>query len=305
MPTRPGKVATLMVIYNHIPDVPTLETAIRHSDELVLIDNGSRPEVRSQLVEFQSRFPERCRVILNEKNLGLSQGYNRAIEQLATEGFYWLYFLDHDARFDDRFYTETRAAWDTLESRGVKVGVVVPMVTDDPKYLGNRAGFRREFSFLQNTMTSGILTNMDVFTTLKGFDERLFVEVVDLDFTSRAGLAGYKVCLLHRVLIVQTFGERPEGARDAIRLAEFLLRMRSFVRIGIGNSNMLRTRLSSFPPARLQRLYASLRWIWQGEYPWRHQARVTYVLDRIEELYIRWFVVEPHIAKHARKGART
>jgi len=279
-----------MVVYNHLPDFAALETAIRHCDSLWLIDNASRPEVREELERFRSRFPERCTLILNDTNLGLSKAYNRAVERLTREGFHWLYFLDHDACFGDDFFTETRAAWSRLESRGEKVGVVVPIVTDDPRYLGSSAGFRRQFSFLQNTMTSGILTNVDVFAALGGFDERLFVEVVDFDFTSRANRAGYRVCLLNRVLIVQQFGDTPHGSSDAIRFAESLLRIRSFVRVGIGNSNMLRTRLSSFPPARLARLYGALRWIVDQGYPWRHQARVTYVLDRVEELYIRWFV---------------
>jgi len=289
MDAHPSRVATLMVVYNHLPDFTALEAALRHSDSLVLIDNASASEVREELERFRSRFPEKCALILNDTNLGLSKAYNSAVERLTRDGFHWLYLLDHDACFADDFFTATRDAWTRLESQGENVGVVVPIVTDDPRYLGSSAGFRRQFSFLQTTMTSGILTNVDVFAKLGGFDERLFVEAADLDFTSRANRAGYRVCLLNRVLIVQQFGETPHGSRDAIRLAESLLRIRSFVRVGIGNSNMLRTHLSSFPPTRLARLYAALRWIVDQGYPWRHQARVTYVLDRVEELYIRWF----------------
>ncbi len=276
-----------MVVYNHVPDRASLEAAVHHSDGLVLIDNGSSQEVRDALVRFRSDFPDRVRLRFHDENLGLSRAYNQAIRELVTDGYYWFYLLDHDARFGGEFFTQTRAAWSLLESSGVRVGVVVPIVTDDPRYLGGRAGFRRSFSFLQNTMTSGILTNADVFGAVGGFEERLFVEVVDFDFTSRAHRLGYRNCLVNRVLIVQEFGEPVPGRSQAVRVAEFLLRMRGFARVGIGNSNMLRTHLAHYPPGRLRRLYASLRWIVAQGHPWRAQARFTIVLDRLEEWYIR------------------
>lgn len=290
MGTTPSKAGTFVAVYNHVPDLRSLEVALQCTEKLVLIDNGSRADVVAELRKFQARFPDRCQLVESDQNLGLSKAFNRAVARLRAEGIHWLYFLDHDASFTERFFLETRTTWASLEAQGERVGVVVPIVTDDPSLLDERLGFHRSYSFLQSTMTSGILTNVEVFYALGGFDERLFVEAVDLDFTSRVNAAGYRVCLVNRVLIVQQFGLPPDDNRFPTRAANFLMRLRSFVRVGIGNSNMLRTRLFSYPPARQQRLYAALRWIISERYPWRNQARLTYVLDKLEEFYGRHFV---------------
>ena len=279
-----------MVVYNHLPDVPSLEAALAAVDRLVLVDNHSSPEVREALEAFAHRFPQKCRLVALTENAGLSRAYNAVVRDLRAEGIHWLHFFDHDATFTERYFRETHRVWQQLLARGLPVGVVVPIVTDDPTYQHRRLGFRREWSRLQSTMTSGILTNVGVFSGLGGFDERLFVDAVDLDFTSRANRAGAGVFLVNRVLIVQQFGAPPDDERLPTRIANFLMRLRSFVRVGIGNSNMLRTRLFTYPPARQQRLYAALRWIISERYPWRNQARLTYVLDKIEELYGRHFV---------------
>ena len=279
-----------MVVFNHVPDFPSLEIAIRNTGRVVLIDNGSGVAVRSQLATFCQGFPDRCVLIENGRNLGLAAAFNRVVRGLMAEGFDGFYFLDHDAILLEDFFSETRRLWSALEAQGQNVGVVVPIVTDESAYIGGRMGFRSPHSYLQSTMTSGILTHARVFSALGGFDERLFVDAVDLDFTERANRAGFRVCRVNRVLIQQQFGYTPQDARGAARVGDLAMKIRSLVRVGIGNSNMFRTRLLVYPPRRRRDLYAALRWIISEGYPWRNLARLTYMLGRAEEFYVRHFV---------------
>ena len=283
--------AVCMVVYDHRPDTTSLEVALRHARLLVLIDNGSRPEIREALGDFAAKFPGRVLVWENETNLGLSQAYNRAVRGLKHLGIEWVYFLDHDATFGDGFFEETRNAWTRLERNGLRVGIVVPIATDDPRLAGRTLGFRRSISDLRTTMTSGIFTRLDVFESVGGFDERLFVEAADLDFTSRVAHAGYRVCMVNRVLIVQQFGLSADPVLTPVRIGDRLIRFRSLVRVGIGNSNEYRTRLFYYPTHRHAGHLRTLRWIIRQGYPWKNLVRLSYYLTVLEHLYVTEFAL--------------
>jgi GT2 family glycosyltransferase len=288
-PLARGKTAVLMAVYNHRPDVPSLEVAVAHSDLLLLIDNGSDSEVRASLHQFADRHPGHARVLENGANLGLSKAYNLALADLKKQGVYWVYFLDHDATFGPAFFEETRAAWENLERNGSRMGVVVPLATDDPDVKDTSLGLRRRYSDLRSTITSGILTNLDVFESVHGFDERLFVEAADLDYTSRVAQTGRRVCMINRVLIVQEFGLSPDPQLASVRLGDRLIRLRSLVRVAIGNSNMYRTKLFYYPDPRHAAHLVTLRWIIRQKYPWANLVRLAYYLTVLEHLYVAKF----------------
>ena len=290
-----------MAVYNHRPDVASLEVAVRHADRLLLIDNGSAPDVRGALREFAARFPERVSVLENEANLGLSRAYNQAIGRLRSEGIRWLYFLDHDATFGPGLFEESRRLWSDLERDGQRVGVVVPLATDDPALRDTDLGLRHRYSEVRSTITSGILTRLDVLDAVGGFDERLFVEAADLDYTSRVAQRGYRVVTLHRVLLVQDFGLSPDPKLGAVRFGDRLIRFRSLVRVGIGNSNMYRTKLFYYPEARHAAHVRTLRWIIDQKYPWKNLVRLALYLTILEHLYVEQFAQAP--ARRARPFA--
>lgn len=288
-----GKTAVLMVVYNHRPDVPSLEVAVANSDRVILVDNGSRPEIVQALRDFAGRFPDQVEVVENGANLGLSKAYNGVIGPLGAEGFDWLYFLDHDATFGAALFAESKRTWSVLEAAGDRVGVVVPIATDDPRLAGTNLGLRTPISELRSTITSGILTRFEVFRSVGGFDERLFTEAADLDFTSRVGQTGRRIVMLKRVLLVQQFGLSPDPHLGSVRLGDRLIRFRSLIRVGIGNSNMYRTKLFYYPERRHEAHLRTLRWIVDQGYPWKNLVRLAYWLTVLEHLYVARFAGSP------------
>jgi hypothetical protein len=283
-----------MLVYNHIPSFAALESSLGHVDYVVLIDNASRPDVRAALRQFCSRYPTQCILIQNESNLGISKAYNQAVARLVSQGIYWVYFADHDAYFEEPFFIETRKAWRTLEGRGVAVGMVVPIVTDDPALFNTTLGFRRPYSSVASAITSGILTNVDVFAKLGGFDETFFVEAADFDLTNRVRHAGYRICLVNRALILQQFEQTPDPDLTSARIAAPFVRFRSLVRVGIGNANIFRTSLSYYSEARRADLYGNLGSLVQRGGSLRTHALLVYALDKLEEVYVTRFARPAH-----------
>jgi GT2 family glycosyltransferase len=253
--------ALLMLVFNHPPDTESLTRALKQVDLVVLIDNNSRPNVRAVLREFAQSNPVRCILIENETNLGISRAYNRAVDVVRDRGMKWVYFLDHDAVFDESLVVETRALWDQLVTSGKSPGLVVPIVTDDPSCLGTNLGIREQFSSVRSAITSGMLTTVDILSTLDGFDERMFCEQVDLELSMRMQANHLEVIRLNRVLILQKFEEKP---RMAGRLSRFMNRavgIRSRVRIAMGNANIYRTTSSVYSKERQKDLDWSIGYV--------------------------------------------
>jgi glycosyltransferase involved in cell wall biosynthesis len=253
--------ALLMLVYNHAPDSASLERALNVVDYLVLIDNHSRPEVRAGLREFAGAHPAKTLLVENEVNLGISRAYNRAVELIRPKDVQWVYFLDHDAIFDEGLIVETRALWDELVAAGRSPGVVVPIVTDDPSCVGTNMGIRERWSPVRSVITSGMLTTVDVLSALNGFDEHMFCEQVDLELSMRMRAHQLDVVRLNRVLILQKFEEKPRMGGKLSRFMNRLVGFRSRVRIAMDNANIYRTTSSVYSKERQKDLDWSIEYI--------------------------------------------
>lgn len=286
-----GKSALLMAVYNHTPPETTLRAAMAEVDFVYFINNGSDAAVAKRLEELAAVSESRVFVIQPAVNLGVSRAYNLAVDEASKLSVEWIFFLDHDASCDATFFEETRHAWLDHSAQGVRVGLVAPIVADDGKLMNRSLGLRRRISLINSAVTSGILTTVEVFQSVGGFDERLFVEGADYELTSRIRRLGWALCRVNKVLIVQDFASPILSRNGAARIGEGLNKIRSFVRVSIGNANFYRKRLSLHNPRRWAELlnnWESLRRT--GAH--RGSLSIPYYLNKLEYLYIQKFCLK-------------
>lgn len=276
-----------MLVYNHVPDFRSVEKVLPYVDRFYFIDNNSGESVRSELKTFCNAHSP-CSVLLeNDANLGISKAYNQAIALAMQQGAYWVHLLDHDATFDASLITRCRETWKQHAAHGVKLGMVVPIVADDPALLHRKVGIRRNDTFIDSAITSGIMTNVDVFEEIGRFNEQLFVEAADFELSKRACQKGLKVCMVCEVLICQQFEKTPNMEKTSVKIGNIMMEIRSMVRVGIGNANIYRTRLSYYTSRRRIDLYRNLRSIIKESPNMRSMALVILILDRVEEIYLK------------------
>lgn len=202
--------ALVMVVYNHLPSFESLTLALNSVDYVLLMDNGSSPSIVEAMESFASSWDGRCIVVTNGSNLGISRAYNRAFQILRDIGVYWIFMADHDALFSTEYFRRSRQVW-SMASENCNPGVVVPIVADDPGIMGSALGLAKPYSMVSSTITSGIMTNMDVIDRVNGFDERFFVEAADIDFTIRIRKSGKDLVRINQVLLAQGFGSTDGG----------------------------------------------------------------------------------------------
>ncbi|MHB1440736.1 MAG: glycosyltransferase family protein [Cuniculiplasma sp.] len=200
------KSALIMVTYNEVPKFDCLRLSLKYVDYVFIIDNNSRFEVVESIRDFVSHHSDKIFLQVNLENLGLSIPINSTVRSFREKNIFWFYVIDQDAIFDARFFEESLRALRYCLLCEINLGIVVPIVGDKIVLLGENLNIKKKYSFIRSAITSGIMTNVNIFESVGGFDESLFVYGTDIDFTIRVHKSGHKICRINKVLIVQQYG---------------------------------------------------------------------------------------------------
>ena len=196
-----------MVTFNKIPNSNFLSSALEYVDYIMIEDNASNNDVVNFLLRFRTRNLEKIILRLNQQNKGLSVPFNEMVAELRGRGVHWFFFFDSDALVDINYFTDALSAWENLTKRGENVGIVTSIVADTYSLLGENLGYKQKYSRICSAITSGLLTNIEVFDRVGGFNSNFFVYGADIDFTLKVRLSGFKIFRLNKVYITQTYGD--------------------------------------------------------------------------------------------------
>lgn len=173
-----------IVTYNPDPDdlsksVPTL---VRQLDRVVIVDNGSDnlPSIRDVLKPYPQVL-----LIENQRNEGIAKALNQIFSWGRSHEYPWILTLDDDSEIPP---TMMRGYEDYLDRCDRNVGIVCPLLKN------RRDGtiFHSKRS-VDECITSGSLTRVAAWEAVGGFDEWLFIDGVDFDFSRRMVRAGYEI----------------------------------------------------------------------------------------------------------------
>lgn len=200
-------VAGVVVTYNPGPYLAGHLRALREQiAQVVVVDNGSADleAVRSACAQAG------CRLVRNERNLGIAAALNQGAAAALEAGADWLAMFDQDS-------LPPAGAVDALlqvvrqHPRGDRIGVVAMTHSDrgtgrpyhaPSDVLEETAQWR----VLRSTITSGSLARCEVLRQLGGFEERLFIDVVDHEFCLRIRRHGWLVVEAPQVVMSHSLG---------------------------------------------------------------------------------------------------
>jgi GT2 family glycosyltransferase len=173
--------------------VESLRDGTRSDHEIIIVDNGSQPEVKEAVTRLADRF------LLNPENLGFARGMNQGLELVASPH---VVFANNDTVFPP--------GWDTLlvetmESRR-DAGLVVPAVTasGNPRTVRSKPGTDVELLLPFTEPPSGIVYLMptDLCRRLGGWStEYRIASGEDWDLCFTLWLNGFEIYYDTRVLV--------------------------------------------------------------------------------------------------------
>ena len=192
-----------IVTYN--PDLLRLQQNIKgiknnRIEKIIIVDNGSENiEELEELVKDQKQIL----LVKNKKNEGIAYALNRIFE-LASEndGIIWVLTLDQDTIINDNLM-ETYSKYYTSEQN---IGSITS-IRHDRAYSEMQKHANVPTEFVDRCITSGNLVHVDAWKSIHGFDNRLFIDMVDYDFCYRLREKGFQILRINQPCILHELGK--------------------------------------------------------------------------------------------------
>lgn len=192
------RLAAAVVLFH--PDetvVPNIQSYNAFVDVVIAVDNSvtKNDEVVKSLQGIKNLV-----YLPNEKNLGIAAALNIAAKHSYEQGFTWLLTMDQDSSFDsEEFKLYKKQVLEFIKNES-KIGLICPSEVKKSEGLQiTEPAFR---------ITSGTWINLHVWQQVHGFDEQLFIDEVDKDFSCKVFLADFRLIGFDNVLMKHKLGTK-------------------------------------------------------------------------------------------------
>jgi rhamnosyltransferase len=198
------KLAGVVILYH--PDVAkTLENMASYAnqlDKLYILDN-SEPACFAGTDAF-AHLNVPIEYIATGVNEGISKRLNQAAHKAIQEGFDFLLTMDQDSCFETgafvKFKTLVKDHLVIAEEKGQKIAQFG--VNSDPQHIK----ISEQPLWTNNLITSGTILNLSIFQRVGNFDENLFIDFVDVEYSLRADYLGYQNIIFPNVVMQHSLG---------------------------------------------------------------------------------------------------
>lgn len=146
--------------------------------EVCLVDNNS-----ANYDNFISRINdagENIKIIHSEYNLGIAAAINIGVKEVLKKGIDWVITFDQDSLPTEYFVN----AYNKVLLKENNLGLMCPGYTNQNSKLMN-VGEEITYVKSMDLITSGMLHNVNVFETVGYYNEEMFIDYVDFEYTLR------------------------------------------------------------------------------------------------------------------------
>lgn len=153
--------------------------------DVILVDNGSEnlTEITALTAEYSN-----ITYVRNDKNEGIARALNQIVDKAEELGVSWVLTLDQDTVCQpdiiERYDAMVRRAKDN-------VAIITSKYRD--RSVEVDFGISGEYEKVRFCITSGALNNIRCIKAVGGFDEKLFIDMVDYDICYALTGSGYKI----------------------------------------------------------------------------------------------------------------
>jgi rhamnosyltransferase len=142
---------------------------------------------------------DKVTIIRNNKNLGVARALNIAAKIAIEQGFEWLMTMDQDSYFDENDIAEYITKFEKYKNTE-RMGIFTPSLNQNSNAL--------EINQSIHSITSGSIINLKMYTAIGGFDDYLFIDEVDSDFSYKASLNNYLIFNFGKVFMHHNLGRK-------------------------------------------------------------------------------------------------
>ena len=223
-------IAGVVILYH--PDIPkTFENLVTYANQvnqLYVFDNSEPSSL--EMAKALSQLTVPYEYISTGTNEGISKRLNEAAHKAIKEGYDYLLTMDQDSSFEHGAFEQYLRLVDAYD----KEKVAQFGVNCDPKHIPVSAiPFHAD-----SLITSGTILQLAVFKEVGNFDEKLFIDFVDVDYSLRASYMGYHNIIFTNIIMKHTIGYLKLGRsfknfKKTLRILHAPIRVYYIVRNGL------------------------------------------------------------------------
>ena len=188
------KVAAVVTTFQGCDSIrPNLERIAAQVDVVIIVDDSGDP-FRAKSVNYADI--GNVMVLQNDDNLGIAAALNRGVAQAALMGCHWVITLDDDTLVSTSYMDEVFNFVQTGTQPAAGL-IACSRGGGNPRPTGNDNG--NGFTIKRTLITSGCVFELQTFRDVGGFDESLFIDLVDFDFCTKLRKSGRAIVLLDKV----------------------------------------------------------------------------------------------------------
>lgn len=189
-----------IVLYN--PDfnrmLTNIESIYKQVGNLIIFDNGSN---NIESIEKQLRVYNNIKLIKSPNNVGIAHALNVIVSEAAKLGYKWVLTLDQDSvchkntiNMFSKYYSDKSTA------------IICPYVIDSRRKNEIYVIPEEEITYLDFCITSGSFINVEIWNKIGGFNDWLFIGLVDTEYCKRLRILGYKIIRVNSILLDHELG---------------------------------------------------------------------------------------------------
>jgi rhamnosyltransferase len=191
-------IAAIVILYhpdqNVVPNIQSYHPFVRHT---YIFDNS---EKENKDVTDQLRRLDNCTYQHDGGNKGIAARLNQGCHLARSQGYANLLTMDQDSSFNTTNLQDYFKCVDGYPAR--QQAAMFGVQTDSENQASGHCHARET----KRLITSGSIVNLELFETLGGFDEKLFIDEVDTEYCFRAIVKGFHIIQFSNVFLYHSIG---------------------------------------------------------------------------------------------------
>ncbi|BCC14773.1 TPA: glycosyltransferase [Bacillus cereus] len=192
-------IAAGIILFN--PDLDRLRENIdaiyNQVQLLVLVDNNSS---NIHLVEEEYKARENIIIVKNNNNIGIAAALNQLMSYCQSKDYSWVLTLDQDSVCPNNLVREYVKYLNIP-----KIALISPVIIDRNKNSDEEIN-KTAYNNIEKCITSATLTNVSIWEEIGGFDDLMFIDLVDFEYCKRIVLNGFKIIRVNNVVLLHEIG---------------------------------------------------------------------------------------------------
>ncbi|MGL5354437.1 MAG: glycosyltransferase [Clostridium sp.] len=206
-----NNVCCIIVTYNIGSDLYKCFNSIYNQvDKVVIVDNGSDKKTIEVLNEIEKDYKDTT-IVYNKDNLGIATALNQGIEYAISNNYEWVLTMDNDSEATVNMVSAMKSVYESIDANEQE-NVVSIFPTHIEKGYEKYEDIKESdlnnlgFDFVEAEITSGNMVKTKVFKDLGLLEDRLFIDLVDVEICLRLLKNNFKMIKVKGATLLHSLG---------------------------------------------------------------------------------------------------